>query len=705
MIREVEAKADQMIVELHGDRNVAGVLSAKEELKKLLQQDYTLNPIYGDYLEATLAFRQDEYAKAIELFLSIIQQVRDTHFNVVHSYSCVYLATLYAFTEQFYLSQEFFTEAEETLRDDDHNLSLFLNTNLSGIYIELEDYQSSLKHSMKAVSAGEQADNPPVYALALANSGYSLMRTMQADAGLESLNKAEAYSREQGFTSAHAWTLLYRAMTFEVLKRLPEAAQDFKAVYNFTRNNKDVVIELEFYRAYSRFLYETSNYQLAVKFCNQALSSKSVGTQIKIRVALLQVLSDSHHKLNDSLEESRCLRLLADAQQNEIEKNRKNESKYIQRAIGNAKNSFELQQSRKVTEQLDQINSLGQLIASSSDTPDDVLAIYECIQNTVPCSAFSLSIYYRDRDVLEYRYQLDNGEFRPGFEIDCSEISRLGIYCVKNQQTLHLNTCSDQEISNYLDEKYRLADIYVGEDNPAECGGTSVITTPIVFQSNVIGVFSVQKDTVYAYNNLHVKIVEQIANYLAVSFVHNGELLEQQEQHQYRELIYHTDPLTGLHNRHGLSEYLKERFQSPDAPKALTGLMIDIDCMKRYNETYGLIKGDQVLTKVANTLNQSIDGDTQVYRIGGDEFLLLLSQGDESKALRQAERVQAELNDLNIDHPHSLATNRLSATIGIFKADTRSSFEPFVEAMLSSERAMIGAKKKSRNAIYRYAMK
>ena len=95
-----------------------------------------------------------------------------------------------------------------------------------------------------------------------------------------------------------------------------------------------------------------------------------------------------------------------------------------------------------------------------------------------------------------------------------------------------------------------------------------------------------------------------------------------------------TDALTGLANRRKLAPVLKAyRKEHPD--KVLGGIMIDINAFKAINDTYGHKIGDEVLLEVADTLNRSVYRTDHVFRLGGDEFLILavLSNPDQLKAV------------------------------------------------------------------------
>ncbi|WP_010173495.1 diguanylate cyclase domain-containing protein [Bacillus coahuilensis] len=91
------------------------------------------------------------------------------------------------------------------------------------------------------------------------------------------------------------------------------------------------------------------------------------------------------------------------------------------------------------------------------------------------------------------------------------------------------------------------------------------------------------------------------------------------------ESLAHHDKLTGLYNRIYLDTYIeKESKQAMINGDTLTYLFLDLDGFKLVNDQYGHEAGDVLLKEVANRLTQSISLNDQAFRIGGDEFLLIL---------------------------------------------------------------------------------
>jgi diguanylate cyclase (GGDEF)-like protein len=103
-----------------------------------------------------------------------------------------------------------------------------------------------------------------------------------------------------------------------------------------------------------------------------------------------------------------------------------------------------------------------------------------------------------------------------------------------------------------------------------------------------------------------------------------------------------TDPLTGLYNRRFFDEYFeKELNRAKRYEHHLALISLDLHQFKEVNDRFGHLKGDQVLQLAATTLRSSMRTSDYAFRIGGDEFAMLLPQSDREQAATLGRRVRA----------------------------------------------------------------
>ncbi|MDU0954604.1 MAG: GGDEF domain-containing protein, partial [Bradyrhizobium sp.] len=100
------------------------------------------------------------------------------------------------------------------------------------------------------------------------------------------------------------------------------------------------------------------------------------------------------------------------------------------------------------------------------------------------------------------------------------------------------------------------------------------------------------------------------------------------------------DPLTGLSNRAGLIEALQRKLAGKaDADQRFAVLYLDLDGFKPVNDTFGHAAGDELLKIVGRTLRQVVSPADLIARIGGDEFVVLVSDPSIDHALALGERI------------------------------------------------------------------
>jgi diguanylate cyclase (GGDEF)-like protein len=114
--------------------------------------------------------------------------------------------------------------------------------------------------------------------------------------------------------------------------------------------------------------------------------------------------------------------------------------------------------------------------------------------------------------------------------------------------------------------------------------------------------------------------------------------------HQELEMQANTDPLTGLSNRRGLALYL----DGDRRHNAMSVLVLDIDGLKGINDHHGHDVGDKMLVSVARAASGVLRRGDLLARTGGDEFVAVVGDADESDARRVADRIQDAVSRVKV---------------------------------------------------------
>ena len=141
-----------------------------------------------------------------------------------------------------------------------------------------------------------------------------------------------------------------------------------------------------------------------------------------------------------------------------------------------------------------------------------------------------------------------------------------------------------------------------------------------------------------------------------------------------------TDALTGLANRRAFMESLERALAGGMEAEPRLLALFDLDGFKRYNDAYGHPAGDALLQRLSGALGDVVEGHGRAFRLGGDEFCLILDEHTGDDVLRKA-AVSLEARGDGFDVTASYGTVRLPAD-----ADTAD------EALHLADRRMYAAK-------------
>ncbi|HEU4425506.1 MAG TPA: GGDEF domain-containing protein [Pilimelia sp.] len=160
------------------------------------------------------------------------------------------------------------------------------------------------------------------------------------------------------------------------------------------------------------------------------------------------------------------------------------------------------------------------------------------------------------------------------------------------------------------------------------------------------------------------------------------------------------DPLTGLHNRRYVDEYLPALITEAARTGApLTVAMVDLDHFKRINDTLSHHVGDGVLMTIAALLRTGLGAAAEtglIARIGGEEFLVVLPGAPLADATHHLERLRTTVRS----HDWRALTGELLVTVSIGAASTEDAPEPGQSALLAAaDRHLYSAKRGGRDRV------
>lgn len=165
-----------------------------------------------------------------------------------------------------------------------------------------------------------------------------------------------------------------------------------------------------------------------------------------------------------------------------------------------------------------------------------------------------------------------------------------------------------------------------------EC--VSEICVPLVVRDELIGVLAIDSPGRDAFSERDEEVLRAFSQVTALALLHARAIEEAQR-------LATTDQLTGLFNKRYFTTRLEEEIaRATRYARELSLIIVDSDALKRVNDRFGHVAGDELLVALARTLRQQVRASDVVARYGGDEFVILQPETGIDNARATAERIR-----------------------------------------------------------------
>jgi diguanylate cyclase (GGDEF)-like protein len=217
------------------------------------------------------------------------------------------------------------------------------------------------------------------------------------------------------------------------------------------------------------------------------------------------------------------------------------------------------------------------------------------------------------------------------------------------------------------------------------------VLSPLGEQNSTIGWMAIVEDV--------TAVQEMIAGLTASLEEQSSQLEKSRETTARLHSLAVRDPLTGALNRRGLEDALKSLLAEGAPPEAISIALIDIDHFKEVNDRYGHEAGDTVLVRFADILMRTFRRSDLVFRVGGEEFLVLGPVLDiETMALRLDQAREALAHDERVRGAVTDGPVRFSAGLDSW---TSAGPRSLAEVMRNVDTLLYAAKEDGRNRTVR----
>jgi diguanylate cyclase (GGDEF)-like protein len=218
----------------------------------------------------------------------------------------------------------------------------------------------------------------------------------------------------------------------------------------------------------------------------------------------------------------------------------------------------------------------------------------------------------------------------------------------------------------------------------------AMITIPLIARDSVKGALNIYRlGEAASFDDDEFELAKRFGDAAALAL----------DNAQVRALLEHqamTDSLTGLYNHRAFHERLRKALaHASRAHEAVSVLMLDIDDFKRVNDIYGHGAGDEILRGLAETLKDCVRSSDAVYRLGGEEFAIVISSPSPRNAEQLAHRVVDRVESTDFD-----PAGRITISVGLARGPEHA-MNPR-ELIACAEAAMMSAKARGKNQIVLY---
>lgn len=670
------------------DQRVAEMTESKEPIPQ----------IYLDMFDALRYYMQGQHGEFIKKAIPLYNQAKlESRLALCHYCEYRLGSTMYRLGRNSE-AINYLTKALESKSLGLLHLYAHTNNYLGLIQFNLKHFDAAIKLMEEGIKQSGLDNEFLITTPLLANYANVLAELGQSEASVEKFTELEASINHHGLMDTMAgyyYTCSY-AGYLECCADFQQASEWYEKAYLFSQKRGDVFQQLEDLLELCDCALRGGLYSRVEHFL-----SISVGLLNEIETCALfdgfaELFFCLSEQANYSAEEK-----LSHAQQaaNLFRRSRdlalEQESKLTSELYDLQLREAQLGNAQSLENNFSLLSAIGSYLTTSESLDAVAMRLHNDLSNFMAVDVFGISLYDAESNVLNYEHFYEDGILNEGFVVDCSGEDSLSSYVVKRKQLYVENNFSKQEQARVLGlELDTLLIIGHGEDFSA-----SAIFAPIMFEGEVLGTLTVQSKTRYAYSSYHVRIVEQLVNYLAMGLMnikrHDALLMQKAKLKQ----LSVTDQLTGLFNRQGLTEFINHSTTFYTSDQTVGVAFIDVDHFKQYNDHYGHLAGDKLLEKVSEIFEREVSNlSGAAFRFGGDEFMLVVPKCERHEFGALLQRIYDRVMAESFEHARSTVAKNVTISVGGVLR-TMNALLQLDKVIHSADQALYRAKNNGRNQV------
>lgn len=388
----------------------------------------------------------------------------------------------------------------------------------------------------------------------------------------------------------------------------------------------------------SKALFSLQRQDEALEYLCHCLNRFQLPEQSPLRLRILEQMAHGYLLQGNFEAEAQCLRDIRTIEQSAAMKEhhrlieirelkRKQEQAKQDQLLADRENQL-LQASH---DRLSLLNDIAHQITMTLDFKELGKRLYSILSRHMDVHFVSLLTVDEHKKVLNYRFVFDQGDSVQAGDVALNKPGSNAAKAFNSGRPVSIEDNDDLAPENTIGD---------GNLNPR-----SLLFVPLILEEERLGVFSMQSPKPHRFDHQELHLMVAICRFIAIAtsniishekvstlnkilFDEKKAIIEAQERIEH--MAYH-DALTSLPNRQALEEFIERRF---DSQTHFHLIYIDLDGFKPVNDRFGHRLGDVVLVEIGRRIKKSLRMHDFAARVGGDEFVLVMSQLEGPDALK-----------------------------------------------------------------------
>jgi diguanylate cyclase (GGDEF)-like protein len=540
--------------------------------------------------------------------------------------------------------------------------------NIADIYLMYGDYKEARLYLIKAKKMLDEKSKLDVFEERLLNIIYTNLSEAELKgdelvAGLKSAQKCieMADALEDVYIQASGHYLLGFGYSLQ---------GDYDKALKHLDLSQQIYINCDTYAQSRVFDYIEENIRLEAEILNKWFKyEKSIDKLMTLRSLTksdYQVLIANYEALDDQENVLKYYKRFMDYMKIEDAKETKNKIDYLKSKVHVHETEKKASNYQLLYNHTKSIAAMGRDIIAAEKLDDVLNALYSQVDKIMDFNSLALGIV--EDDAIYYNWVIENQKKARPFSVKVFNRNSFSSWVVRNNKSIRINDAlTDDEISKYKED---YAPTVYGHAMDA------MVICPIAYKDKVYGLLNVQSQESYSYTDYDFEVLNMLASFIAIAMKNWQDTQSLKDLNEKLEILSKTDALTGISNRHVLSEIVEDIFTvSGDAH----------------------IEGDRCLIEVVGAMRPYLDDNgNRLFRYGGDEFAAIVPNLESNEVFKLLENVKNAIEDLKIINSKSLVSEYVTCSFGFTTAQKGAEYQ---KIFYMADEALYMAKASGKNSI------